>query len=743
MDDVEKPAGTEACASVTSAFLQILSVVHTAEANRVKNSRNVLQILSMNTRRTKVVELSTGTHRVADDVRRHCLADGRGGHYSTNLDRNRYGSDNNYLFTVTRYNLECLGLCPCFVDIEIIDTRNGNESQLVTAGGTACSCDSMERQELANTVNFTQFSNAQKVAVPASPPKEIRRISSANNLTGMRRASSAAALRRNPSSNRLYDGAANPTHSRNSGGSELFDALLMAATGEHDGAVVEGQGAGEAPVTSQVKNPKTTQQGNLYGVGSMNRLWGQHSLGNEGNDSMQNMVDALQKAHAEPESLTRLGSKGMTGMARRNSVSMIVENPVLAQTGGGESLMMGPYFPMMMGGPMDMEFQSGQEPREGAGDTDHGKGDGEDVAAVTADNEDGQVAAFKGLMRQFNNSAVNLNRLAASAGPVEVRKLREEIRQLREQNKATEAALEEARSAKLEALRIAEEAKESSTRAADIIQSLRALLASNDITDTTAVEDNQNLRTSEEQIKILSEEIKDLKSKLAEEISARKEAEGRAKISPMSAASPSQGQETNTSKGNKTISPNAAAAAMQMPLAAMGMLPLFNLPQLTSAMATTGPLNAVNGSSLNLFRPPLGNRAMPKVASMPSMGFHNALANVGLPPQMPSNKDASNKRKPEEAIDEEVKCDKNSNGKRAAVEDAYGKPEISGAVKEETHLYRYNKTEDGLKTGDGKANGFKSESFDALNRKSDFVKANSQTPGSNIHAGNLKEEAMA
>ena len=57
------------------------------------------QMLSANTRRTKVVELSTGTHRVADELRRHSLADGEGGHYSTNLDRNRYGSDNNYLFT--------------------------------------------------------------------------------------------------------------------------------------------------------------------------------------------------------------------------------------------------------------------------------------------------------------------------------------------------------------------------------------------------------------------------------------------------------------------------------------------------------------------------------------------------------------------------------------------------------------------------------------------------------------------
>ena len=146
----ELPVGTEACASVTSAFLQILAIIHNVEACRVHKARNILSILSTNTRRTKVVELSSGTHRVADELRRHSLSDGMGGHYSTNLDRNRYGSDNNYLFTVTRYNLESLGLCPCLVDIEIVDTRNGNEVQIVTAGPEACSCDSPERAELAN-----------------------------------------------------------------------------------------------------------------------------------------------------------------------------------------------------------------------------------------------------------------------------------------------------------------------------------------------------------------------------------------------------------------------------------------------------------------------------------------------------------------------------------------------------------------------------------------------------------------
>ena len=62
---------TEPCASVTSAFLQILATIHNVEACRVSKPRNILSILSTNTRRTKVVEMSTGTHRV---VRRHSIS---------------------------------------------------------------------------------------------------------------------------------------------------------------------------------------------------------------------------------------------------------------------------------------------------------------------------------------------------------------------------------------------------------------------------------------------------------------------------------------------------------------------------------------------------------------------------------------------------------------------------------------------------------------------------------------------
>lgn len=43
-----------------------------------------------------------------DELKRHSLSDGGTGSYSTNLDRNRYGNDDQYLSTVIRYDLEFL-----------------------------------------------------------------------------------------------------------------------------------------------------------------------------------------------------------------------------------------------------------------------------------------------------------------------------------------------------------------------------------------------------------------------------------------------------------------------------------------------------------------------------------------------------------------------------------------------------------------------------------------------------------
>ena len=41
---------------------------------------------------------------------------------------------------VIRYDLEFLGLCPCMVDVEIIDSKAGNQSVIVSAGPDACTC---------------------------------------------------------------------------------------------------------------------------------------------------------------------------------------------------------------------------------------------------------------------------------------------------------------------------------------------------------------------------------------------------------------------------------------------------------------------------------------------------------------------------------------------------------------------------------------------------------------------------
>lgn len=78
-----------------------------------------------------------------EELKRHSIGDGEGGQYSTNLDRNRYGSDDQYLATVVRYNLEYLDLCPCLVDVTILDAKGGEVAVVVSAGPAACSCRSV------------------------------------------------------------------------------------------------------------------------------------------------------------------------------------------------------------------------------------------------------------------------------------------------------------------------------------------------------------------------------------------------------------------------------------------------------------------------------------------------------------------------------------------------------------------------------------------------------------------------
>jgi len=134
------PKMTEACPSVTSAFLQTMRALDVAESQRLHNARNVLRLLSVNTRRTKVVALNAGTHRVPEELRRHQLSDSDGNDYSTNLDRNRYGNDNNYLFTVTKFNLQALELCPLLAQVQIIGTKGSADDVLLTADKADCTC---------------------------------------------------------------------------------------------------------------------------------------------------------------------------------------------------------------------------------------------------------------------------------------------------------------------------------------------------------------------------------------------------------------------------------------------------------------------------------------------------------------------------------------------------------------------------------------------------------------------------
>ncbi len=657
----------------------MLATVHNVESSRVNKPRNILHILSTNTRRTKVVELSTGTHRVADELRRHSLSDGEGGHYSTNLDRNRYGSDNNYLFTVTRYNLECLGLCPCLVDIEIVDTRNGNESQLVTAGVAACSCNSPERAELADA---SHFAGSNPRAAPPSPHREMRRVASAGALNGaaaagglgMRRIPSNAAMRRNPSAGRLYEyggnGTAHPTHSRGSGGSDLFDALLMAATGDHDvrshgEPPVSSHAAAAAPAGGGGAGTGTGRQprGAGPGGGVPRGVWG-HGSQNDLQDSLHTAVEALRGGPGADDddaggtggTLNRLGSgsgargrRGGTGMMRRNSVSMILDNPVLAQTGAGDSLIMGQqYYQAYMNAGGDRGGGGGSD-GEGEGDTDHGEdgghGDGEGAPGGTGNLGGNNLR--QGLLRQFRkqHSAVNLNRLGAGAA-ADVRRLQDELRQVREEARSLETTLEESKSAQKAAERKAEEAGAACRRAVHTIDLLKAAVQAAGVADPTANEaTDEALRTSEQEIELLRAELADVKADLAKVQAEKKEIEVKSK----SLAPPGLPRGNGLPPPSAAAAAAAAAAAFMQPYA-MSMLPMFGMPPLNPYGGMGVPPPGAAGGAANTaaaaaaaaaFRP-LGS--MQKVASMPAM--HHGMMSP------PADRDA--KRKADEAIPEEA-----------------------------------------------------------------------------------------
>ena len=143
------PKETNACASVSSAFLQTMRALQLAERNRKDGrKRNALKLLAKNTRRTKVVQLSgvVQTHRVPDELRKHNLNDKEDGvDYGTNLDRNRYGLDTDYLHTCCRYNVNALGLCPKIVNIEIVDSKlYGGKTRIVRENDCSCQCEDVD-----------------------------------------------------------------------------------------------------------------------------------------------------------------------------------------------------------------------------------------------------------------------------------------------------------------------------------------------------------------------------------------------------------------------------------------------------------------------------------------------------------------------------------------------------------------------------------------------------------------------
>lgn len=60
---------------------------------------NICTMHSLNERLAHKAHALVHMRRVPEELKKHYLSDGDGGQYSTNLDRNRYGNDDNYLFT--------------------------------------------------------------------------------------------------------------------------------------------------------------------------------------------------------------------------------------------------------------------------------------------------------------------------------------------------------------------------------------------------------------------------------------------------------------------------------------------------------------------------------------------------------------------------------------------------------------------------------------------------------------------
>jgi len=474
------PIDTDACPSVTSCFLQVLQALHQAEDMRtVGKRRNILQILSTNTRRTKVVELSSGTHRVPEELKKHYLSDGQNGQYSTNLDRNRYGNDDNYLFTVIRYDLEFLGFCPCMVDVEIVDAKAGNAATVVQSGLDACTCNNRaEHVANAKTMGAARSVADAQITAPGSKAQASHAVAAAPTAaTGAAAPAgpkSQATAGRKPGS-RSGRGAESPMRS-NSGVSGLFDALVMAATGEAEGAAAAG-GGGDANATSAYggrdvlagpddadllaieaggfgaaatgsRFPKPGTAGPVRmrppPQRSRSRLWSALSVGEL--DSLQNALEAYVKEEeivSKPysglsDALIPPGAPGVEPMARarrrkppRGNSSFLLR---AADSAGGFSSLSQLGISLGFKETMDDNLAGVTVPRE---DFDEGndKGEGgedcDDVAQLSGRRN-------RPVPRQF--SSVNIASRSSLQAP-EVKKLTSEVEALKAENQQLRDAL--------------------------------------------------------------------------------------------------------------------------------------------------------------------------------------------------------------------------------------------------------------------------------------------------------------
>lgn len=406
---------TDACPSVTAAFLQVLQILHTAELYRIGQQRNILQILSTNTRRTKVVELSSGTHRVPDELKKHYLSDGEGGQYSTNLDRNRYGNDDNYLFTVIRYDLEYLGMCPCLVDVEIIDAKNNNQSVIVSAGCEACTCQ--KKDGAAPTANVS-VSQAEEPAI------------------------SNGVLRNPQTSNQPNSKCDSPKRS-GSGVSQLFDALVMAATGGPEGAAVENIG-GEPPVTSAYANTNTHLFHSLP-QRQRSRLWSALSYGDV--DSLQNALEAFraeEEIASQPFQLSDALGQTESTMRHRKRKPPRHSSSILGRTTMDSN---GPPGISALGksGLNEKTDENNKQNDSAVGGpaspVESGEDDNEAMKAEDDDTEPELVSA--GRMRHVprQSSAVNLGTRVQHNAYAELKRVAAELESLKSENKRLENQL--------------------------------------------------------------------------------------------------------------------------------------------------------------------------------------------------------------------------------------------------------------------------------------------------------------